>query len=287
MNINEHMHTPTNNSLATEVKVPVHRMRHPYLAIAVVSMIGMFGIFAFLAQHALPGSSLYGFKTNTLQTLGEKSNATPQEKAQYQITHMENRLAEVKKLTTQKIVSQKAQDALFALMQQHQKELFASINMANSGITEQNALSLLVRFESVTGAIEILSKRSPALQDFNNNVYDLHSENERVISEKVDRFVEKETLPNIFTFISDQLAQVTAQLKNSQTSEETLHDAQKYIDMIGDALTHSDFPKAINEINLATQLLQIENYTGILKPITAITPFTQDNHSSTTASTTR
>jgi len=173
-------------------------MRSKVLVMLIITVC-LFGTFTFMAERALPGTTLYGFKINTLEPAKAKSNTTALSQTQYQITLMEKRLSELKRLSSQSTVSEQGLQDFETQIKSRQTELLRIVHTEKDGLTDQDSLIVLERFASIAGAMELISDYSPALQNFTESAKSIRSESESAFYEKVDRFVEKEYIYNIAT----------------------------------------------------------------------------------------
>jgi len=215
----------------------------------------------FSAFNAQPGGALYGLK-GSLENLSSGQTNGPQA-AQRQVSLMEKRLEEAKKLATKQNVSEKAVTDLLERMTSHFVSISEVVNQENSAPDEQLILSQINRFASIAGAIERIIENTPSLEAYTEQAEDIRRDSVNLHTDKIDRFVEKAPLDQIYSHIQAQLAEVSAQLSDPSVSADAIDDAQKYLDRIENQMKKSDFPKVIASIAEASRFIQIERYAEL------------------------
>lgn len=235
--------------------------------------------------NAQPGGALYGLKGSLENLSGEQTNGP--RAAERQVSLMEKRLEETKKLAAKNDVSEKAMTDLIERMNIHLASMSEVVNQENEGADEQHVLAQLNRFASVAGAIEMIIENTPNLETYGETVEDIRRESVQLYKEKVDRFIEKAPLEQIYTYIKEQLADVSAQLDDPTISAGAIDDAENYLDRVATEMKKSDFPKVIVSIAEAFRFIQIDRYVGLTssnEPIVETPSDLENNQGSSTPS---
>jgi hypothetical protein len=246
------------------------------VAIVVFLLLIVFGI---IASRSLPGEALYGFKTSVIEELNRSVQFGTEAGANHEISRLEQRLDEIKRLKEKGPLSDSARTALENMVLKHSKAVTAAVQDQNSMLTPTDKLSLLERYAGVAAAMETVSESDPELTALGDFMEDRRREAVSLYREQVDRFVERETPANIFEFIKQLLSNVSNELQNGNLTENTIDDAEVYINRVGPAMAEGDYPKAINSIAEAMRFIAVEKYGANVESDEA--PSTDDTSTST------
>jgi hypothetical protein len=216
--------------------------------------------FAFLANNSLPGSAFYGVKVNFIETFVAGTKGSDEAKAAYQVTLMEKRLEEVKKLSEKSPLKASARESLSALMKRHTQALAAAVTLTGEEVPSVALLNSVRQFADASAAIEQLSEEVDHLQEFAETAEDVRRDASNLYKDLIDRYAERETQENIFNFIKTQLSDISRALDDPSLSQGTVDDAEVYINRVSPAMAEGDYPRAIGAIAEAMRFIQIEKY---------------------------
>ncbi len=251
------------SSISQTLRIDTNAKKGLVAAIIVFLVLIVFGI---LAAKSLPGDALYSVKTNVLEELNSAVQFGTKAGAEHEIARMETRLREVQALKEKDSFSDSARTTFENIITKHTKVVMDAVQDEKSMLTPTAKLDLLGRFAGVAAAMETVSESDPKLAELGDFMEDQRRESVSLYREQVDRFVERETPANIFEFIKSLLSNVSNELQNGQLSEDTINDAEVYINRVGPAMAQSDYPKAINSIAEAMRFIAIEKYGANADP---------------------
>lgn len=239
-------------------------------------------VFLLIASQSLPGSALYSVKTNILEETSQVLHLGSKSKAQYQVTRLETRLDELKRITKEETVNEKTITAFQTQVDKHSATLTTLVSQESSGFTMEERLTALNSFASVAGAMELLSENDKKLIGLGDHLEDIRRETVNTFKDTVDMFVQSSTQENLFAYIKNQLGTVSQMLNEPDISAETIDDAENYIDRVGPAMSGNNFARAIVATAEALRFIEMERYVGDLIP----EEIPQMKNASSTASTT-
>lgn len=232
----------------------------------IVVLVGILiacGIIA-LTLRSLPGESLYTLKTNVIEPLVEKMHIHSESKARYQVTRMQTRLQEIKKLRLQSTVSEKALTNITAEILKHSTTLDTVIaESIDSSFPKTDVLYTVNEFASVAGAIEAISEHDAKLQAVGDTAEDARQASEQLYKTRVKSFVQTETPQTVLDYIQTELGSVKDAFGSTDISKATIRSSSNYLDRVEPALTKSDLYTAIISIGEAYRILTIEKLGGI------------------------
>jgi hypothetical protein len=246
---------PTEQNGAHDPKVILKKYG---LVIAIILLA--FIAFAFMANNSLPGGAFYGVKVNFIEKFAEGTKAGNEAKAAYQVHLMEKRLEEVKRLSVDNTLSAKAREDLTAVIKRHTEALSSAATLESDEVPTTNLLNTVRQFVDVSAAIEQQSEKTDHLQEFAEAAEDVRRDASNLYKNLIDRYSERETQENIFNFIRDQLSKISSELNDSSLSEDTVDDAEVYINRVSPAMAEGNYPRAIGAIAEAMRFIQIEKY---------------------------
>ncbi len=275
--------SPQNNLIAWWTHGPLTEQTKKAALVAVIFFLVLLAI-GFMASRSLPGETLYGMKTGFLEGLQESVQFDAKSKATYQVKRMETRLAEIKKVSEKETVTQEEIDAFKQRVYMHQAKLTELVNLPDNKMTSPDILFVLSSFASVAAAIEGVTENTQGLESLGEEMEDVRRESVNLFSDRVDRFVERETPENIYAFITEQLQEVSRKLDNAELDDEVVDDAQVYINRVAPAVEENDFPRAILAVAEALRFIEVEEYGGRRQAENVLTPDTAPSESTGTSS---
>lgn len=272
--------TPNEYTPEKEDKTIIEKLRSFYPLSDSSKKTGLIGgvvivvvlILAIATAFSLPGEALHGIKTGVFEELNESVQFGVKNKAEAQVSNMEARLEEVKKLSKKENIDPDAIEALRSLINKHSSRLSALANSSEEEFSREDALVTLSSFASVAAAIETVSENDPKLSAFGEEVEDIRRDAVNLYKDKVDNFVERSPLENIYSYIQARLQEVADKLNDPDLREETIDDAQTYIERVGPAVSELDFPRAIAAIAEAQRFIEIALYVGDMPEAATTTP---------------
>ncbi len=240
--------------------------------------------FGFASLRSLPDGMLYSVKTNLIEELNETVQATDTAKAQYQVTRMEARLDELKRLDQKGGLSDGAREDLTALANRHMQKLAEVAAIEGEEIPSKEMLKAVSDFSDVAAAIETYSEERESLTALGDPIEDIRRDAVNLYQDLVDRYAERESQENIFALVQELLGGVSQELGSGNISDDTLDAAETYLNRIAPAMAGGDYPRAITAIAEAKRIIMIERYGALLPEDTTTEP--QDETGTTTPETT-
>lgn len=226
--------------------------------VAVCVLLAILIVMGFLAANSLPGSPLYSFKTDVIESMESSVALSNEAKAESQLTFLAKRLEETKKLSSGDAISPKALEDLQEQVTLRSTALYEALAADSENYTSQNALKIVRDYIGIASALEEITESDTRFGELGNFMEDQRREAVNVYQERVDRFVERATPEAIFSLIQAQLTEVTQELANASLSEETIDDAENYINRVSSSMSEGDFPRAINSISEAQRFIRID-----------------------------
>ncbi len=283
----ENKDTQENKNAFDEAAQKIHSLNAQTKKGAVIALIIFLALVALgvFASRSLPGNALYGLKTQFIETLNESVQFSAENKAQYQVERMKNRLEEVQAFEEKGNFSQKAREDLERVTAKHMETL-TSVAAANADAApSETILTAINDFAGVALAIESVSERNEALQEFGEFIEDIRRDSVNLYKDEVDRYVERTAPEQIYEFVRVQLSEVSEGLNTENINPQTIDDAEVYINRVGPAMAEADYPRAIAAIAEAMRFIQIDIY-GVVKseaesPSTDTASSTEENASTT------
>lgn len=261
----ENKNTQENKSAFDEAVQKVHSLNAQTKKGAIIALIIFLALVALgvFASRSLPGNALYGLKTQFIETLNESVQFSAENKAQYQVERMKNRLEEVQAFEEKGTFSQKAREDLERVTAKHMETL-TSIAAANADAApSETTLTAINDFAGVALAIESVSERNEALQEFGEFIEDIRRDSVNLYKDEVDRYVERTVPEQIYEFVRAQLSEVSEELNTENINPQTIDDAEVYINRVGPAMAEADYPRAIAAIAEAMRFIQIDIYGAV------------------------
>lgn len=227
----------------------------------VLSIVG----FIFAVQLSLPGEALYTIKVNTFENGVEALHLSVKDKAQYQITLMQHRLAEVKTLSTKANVSEKAITEFIDQTTKHTNTFDALIAKSiDSAFSKTDVLHTINEFSSVTSAIEAVSENNLKLISIGDSVEENRQDMVRLYKDKVTSFVQTETQQTTVEYLKAELTEVKNGLSDKNLSKKTVNLVENYLDRITGALAKNSLDRAIIAAGEAQRFIKMEKYSGVI-----------------------
>lgn len=217
-------------------------------------------IIGFLAGKSLPGSPLYSFKTDFIENAGSSVALSNEAKAESQLSFLAKRLEETKTLSSGENISE---DAIADIQEQvtlRSTTLFESLAADKENYTSQNALRILGNYVGIISALEEITESDTRFGELGSFMEEQRGIGTDAYQERVDRFVERATPEEIFTLIQAQLTQVTQELSTFTLRQDTIDDAESYLNRVTSSMTEGDYPRAINAIASAHRYIQVDMY---------------------------
>jgi hypothetical protein len=266
------------NSLNAQTKMAV--------AVGLIVFLALVAFGAF-ASNSLPGTALYGFKTEFLEGLNESIQFKASDKAAYQASKMEARIKEIKQFSENGGFSAEALDDLKRVITDHFATLEQIVASDAGEKPDVQMLGAINDFASAAFAAELISERDQSLQELGEFIEDVRRDSVNLYKDEVDRYVERETPEKLNEFIMAQLKEVSDAIGTDSIRPQTIDDAQVYINRVGPAVAEADYPKAIAAIAEAMRFIHIDMYGAIEEQKEATsTPNTGTSTASSSTSTT-
>ena len=237
-----------------------------YKITGIVVLVGVLIAFCIivLTLRSLPGESMYTLKTNGIEQLVEKMHIHSESKAQYQVTRMQTRLQEIKKLAFQSSVSEKALTNITTEILKHRTTLDTVVaESIDSSFPKTDVLYTVNEFASVAGAIEAVGEHDAKLQIVGDTAEDARQASEQLYKTRVKSFVQTETPQTVLDYIQTELTSVKNAFGSTDISKATIRSSSNYLDRVEPALTKSDLYTAIISIGEAYRILTIEKFGGV------------------------
>lgn len=257
-----------NESVTREVVIQNETQRRMSVwnttGIVILVVVGIVLGIIILTLRSLPGETLYTLKTSGIERVIEKMHIHSQDKAEYQVTRMQTRLQEIKKLARQSAVSEKAITDINTQIVKHRTTInTVVIESIDSAFGKTDVLHTINEFASVAGAIEAVGEHDVKLQTIGDTAEDVRQASEQLYKERVKSFVQTETPQTVFDYIQKELTDVKNEFGSTDVSKATIRSSGNYLDRVEPALTKSDLYTAIISIGEAYRILKIEKFGGV------------------------
>lgn len=240
---------------------PLRLTRSIGAIIIVIIIILSLGFFATL--QSLPGEALYGIKTNILETGIGATHLRSVTKASYQVTLLEKRFAEAKKLTSLDTVSDQALDALIQNTTEHWSTLSSIASTSiDSAFPKTELLNTVNAFASIASAMEELSENDSKLLRVGDSTEEIRQEAVRLYRDRAESFVATESPETAYTYMTTQLQDVERALAAADFSTSTMRSSENYLDRVEPAVTSGNITKAILAIGETQRIITAATYLG-------------------------
>lgn len=231
------------------------------LSASVVTLVLVFGGTAYAAQDSLPGEPLYVVKVRVLEEAIGLTYFEPSERIDYELSLMETRLDELKRLTADNATTSDAVLADVHTLINDRAEHITNVVSDSKEIGETKQIQALADLSAVVKAHEVVAETEPELRPIARSLRTTRTHTTDALRKQVTEFADTAPKEEVTDYMNEKIDAVTEDVSAiASSTDSTREETVQHLNDADEALVDGSVGDALMSVLEAERTLNVEGY---------------------------